>query len=157
MPQTRRFSTIPTKVLLPIDFSSSSEAALEIASDLALHFHAELYLLHVMPMFPTTSIPDLLPETEFLQEARGYADRNFAKCHAALESRGVKSTPIVEGGNDIAGNIIEVVEREHIDLVVISTHGIPAGILSSLAGLLKSSSSCNVRCCFCVRPNLTPM
>ena len=124
MPQTRRFSTIPTKVLLPIDFSSSSEAALEIASDLALHFHAELYLLHVMPMFPTTSIPDLLPETEFLQEARGYADRNFAKCHAALESRGVKSTPIVEVGNDIAGNIIEVVEREHIDLVVISTHGI---------------------------------
>ena len=72
MPQTRRFSTIPTKLLLPIDFSSSSEAALEIASDLALHFHAELYLLHVMPMFPTTSIPDLLPETEFLQEARGY-------------------------------------------------------------------------------------
>ena len=47
-----------------------------------------------------------------------------AKCHAALAARGVKSTSSVEVGNDIAGNIMEVVEREHIDMVVISTHGI---------------------------------
>jgi nucleotide-binding universal stress UspA family protein len=36
----------------------------------------------------------------------------------------VKSTSSVEVGNDIAGNIMEVVEREHIEMVVISTHGI---------------------------------
>jgi hypothetical protein len=38
-------SAIPTRILLPIDFSDSSAAALEMATDLALHFHAELHLV----------------------------------------------------------------------------------------------------------------
>jgi nucleotide-binding universal stress UspA family protein len=36
----------------------------------------------------------------------------------------VKSTFSVEAGNDVVGNIMEVVDREHIDMIVISTHGI---------------------------------
>lgn len=124
MSEAHAFSSIPTKILLPIDFSPSSEAALEMAVDLAEHFHAELYLVNVIPMFPTTTLPDLVPEGKFIQEAQVFAERHLAKCNALLAKRGVKSTSIVEVGNDIAGNIIEVVEREHIDLVVISTHGI---------------------------------
>ncbi len=124
MPKSRAFPSIPTRILLPIDFSPSSQAALEMAADLAKHFHAELHLVHVIPMFPTTTIPDLIPEAEFIQERRTFADRHLAKCHAALAARDVKSTSSVEIGNDVAGNIIEVVEREHIDMVVISTHGI---------------------------------
>ena len=124
MPEVRAFPSIPTKILLPIDFSPSSQAALEMAADLAKHFHAELHLVHVIPMFPTSTLPDFVPETSFLQDARSVAERHLAKCHAALVARGVKSTSSVEVGNDIAGNIMEVVEREHIDMVVISTHGI---------------------------------
>jgi nucleotide-binding universal stress UspA family protein len=116
--------SIPTKILLPIDFSPSSQAALEMAADLAKHFHAKLHLLNVIPMFPTTSLPDLVPEGEFIQEARTFAEQHLAKCHAALAARGVKSTSSVEVGNDIVGNIVDAVEHEHIDLVVISTHGI---------------------------------
>jgi nucleotide-binding universal stress UspA family protein len=70
MPEVRAFPSIPTKILLPIDFSPSSQAALEMASDLAQHFHAELFLLNVIPMFPTTSLPDLIPEADFIQQAR---------------------------------------------------------------------------------------
>jgi nucleotide-binding universal stress UspA family protein len=117
-------ASIPTKILLPIDFSPSSQAALEMASDLALHFHAALYLVNVIPMFPTTSIPDLIPESEFIAKRRAYAETHLAKCIEALEARGVKATSSVEVGNDIAGNLMEAVEREHIDMVVISTHGI---------------------------------
>jgi len=124
MPEVHSSSSIPTKILLPIDFSPSSQAALETASDLAKHFHAELYLVNVIPMFPTTTIPDMVPESEFIQETRTFAEQNLAKCHATLASRGVKSTSSVEVGNDVVGNIMEVIEREHIDLVVISTHGI---------------------------------
>ena len=47
MPEVRAFPSIPTKILLPIDFSPSSKAALEMATDLALHFHAELFLVNV--------------------------------------------------------------------------------------------------------------
>jgi nucleotide-binding universal stress UspA family protein len=124
MPEVHALSSIPTKILLPIDFSPSSQAALEMAADLAQHFHAELYLVNVIPMFPTTTLPDLVPEAEFIQEARTFAESHLTKCHAALVTRGIKSTSSVEVGNDVVGNIMEVVEREHIDMVVISTHGI---------------------------------
>jgi nucleotide-binding universal stress UspA family protein len=124
MPEIHAFPSIPTKILLPIDFSTSSQAALEMAADLAQHFHAELYLVNVIPFFPTTTLPDLIPEAEFIQEARAFAERHLAKCYAALVARGVKSHSSVEVGNDIAGNIMQVVDREHIDMVVISTHGI---------------------------------
>jgi nucleotide-binding universal stress UspA family protein len=124
MPESHANSSIPTRVLLPLDFSSSSQAALEMAADLAKHFNAELYLVYVIPMFPASTLPDFVPETRFLQDARSLAERNLAKCHAALAARGVKSTSCVETGNDIVGNIMEVIDREHIDMVVISTHGI---------------------------------
>ena len=124
MSKDQAFPSIPTRILLPIDFSPSSQAALEMAADLTKHFGAELYLVNVIPMFPTTTLPDVIPEGEFIQEARTFTEQHLAKCHAALAAREVKSTSSVEVGNDIAASIMEVVEREHIDMVVISTHGI---------------------------------
>ncbi len=124
MPGVRAFPSIPSKILLPIDFSPSSQAALEMAADLAQHFHAELFLLNVIPMFPTTSLPDMIPEADFIQQAREYAECHLAKCQAVLVAKGIKASPSVEVGNDIAGNIMEVIERERIDMVIISTHGI---------------------------------
>jgi nucleotide-binding universal stress UspA family protein len=124
MSEVQVFPSIPTKILLPIDFSASSQAALEMAADLALHFRAELHLLNVIPFFPATTFPDFVPEEQFLQEVRGRTEANLAKCQAVLTGRGIKATSSVEVGNDVPGNIMEVVEREHIDLVVISTHGI---------------------------------
>ena len=110
MSELQSFPSIPTKILLPIDFSPSSQAALEMAADLAEHFHAELYLVNVIPFLPTTTLPDVNPEAEYLQEARMFAERHLAKCQAALLARGVKSVSSVEVGNG--------------DMVVISTHGI---------------------------------
>jgi nucleotide-binding universal stress UspA family protein len=124
MPKVHAFRSIPTKILLPIDFSSSSQKALEMAADLAKHFHAKLYLVNVIAMFPTTTVPDLIPEAEFIREATTFAQRHLAKCKAALVKRGVKSTSSVEVGNDIVGNIMDLIDREHIDMVIISTHGI---------------------------------
>jgi nucleotide-binding universal stress UspA family protein len=124
MPKAHVFPTIPTKILLPIDFSPSSQAALEMAADLAKHFHAKLYLVNVIAMFPPSTIPDVIPEATFIQESRAFVERHLAKCKAALVARGVKSTSCVEVGNDVVGNIMQVIDREHIDMVVISTHGI---------------------------------
>jgi nucleotide-binding universal stress UspA family protein len=124
MPEIHAFPTIPTKILLPIDFSPSSQAALETAADLAQHFRAELYLVNVIPFFPTTTLPDFVPEESFVHQARTEAERHLVKCQTALTAREVKASFSVEVGNDVPGNIMEVVEREHIDLVVISTHGI---------------------------------
>jgi nucleotide-binding universal stress UspA family protein len=124
VPKAHVFPSIPSKILLPIDFSASSQAALEMAADLAKHFHAKLYLVNVIAMFPPSTVPDVIPEATFIQESRAFAERHLAKCKAALTARGVKSNLSVEVGNDVVGNIMEVVEREHIDMVIISTHGI---------------------------------
>jgi nucleotide-binding universal stress UspA family protein len=124
MPKAPVFPSVPTKILLPIDFSPSSQAALEMAADLAKHFHAKLYLVNVIAMFPPSTLPDVIPEATFIQESRAFAERHLAKCKAVLVTRGVKSTSCVEVGNDIVGNILAVIAREHIDMVIISTHGI---------------------------------
>jgi nucleotide-binding universal stress UspA family protein len=124
MPEVLAFPSIPTKILLPIDFGQSSQASLEMAAGLAQHFHAELRLVNVIPFFPTTTVPDMVPEGEFIQEARAFLELHLAKCQAALLVKGIKSSSSTEVGNDIVGNIMEVVEREHIDMVVISTHDI---------------------------------
>jgi nucleotide-binding universal stress UspA family protein len=124
MSEESAIRNIPTKILLPIDFSPSSEAALEMGADLALHFHAELHIVHVIPTFPTTTIPDFIPEAAFIQEVRETSERHLAKCVATYVARGVKATSSVESGNDVASAIIDAIEREGTDFVVISTHGL---------------------------------
>jgi nucleotide-binding universal stress UspA family protein len=111
MSEVNSFSTIPAKILLPIDFSSSSHDALEQATVLAQHFHAELYLVNV------------IPDTALVAEEKKIAEERFAVSVSGLAAKGVKATSSVEVENDIAGGILDVIEREHVDLVVISTHG----------------------------------
>jgi len=123
MSETPAFSSIPTRILAPIDFSPSSRAALEMAADLARHFSAELLLLHVIPMFPSTTFGDFVPESKFLEDARKDAERHFAAALKDLAAKGIKISSSIEEGNDVAGNIMEAIDREKIDMVVISTHG----------------------------------
>ena len=48
-------SAVPTRILVPIDFSSSSHTALEVATELADKFHAEVFLLNVVPESPVVA------------------------------------------------------------------------------------------------------
>jgi len=112
MPEAYAFSTIPAKILLPIDFSPSSREALEQATVLAQHFHAEIYLVNV------------IPEGLNLAGEKKEAEDRFAVSVAALTAKGIKATSSVEVENDIAGSIQDVIERENIDMVVVSTHGL---------------------------------
>ena len=121
MPEANYFSTIPTKILVPIDFSPSSHAAVESAADLAQHFGAAIHLVHVIPMFPATTFPDFIPETKFLEAAKSDAEHHFAAATADLTGKGIKVTSSIEVGDDVSSNILEVAERENVDLVVIST------------------------------------
>ena len=111
MPQAYAFSTIPAKILLPIDFSPSSHLALEQATVLAQHFHAAIYLVHVVAD-PCNA-----------EAEKKEAEERFIVSVAGLTAKGIKATSSVEVDNDIAGSILDVIDREHIDLLVVSTHG----------------------------------
>ena len=123
MSERPALKSIPTKILLPIDFSPSSRVALETAADLALHFHADLFLVNVIPLFTTFTSEYIAPQVQFQQEAKTGAEQHLAKAQAVLTNRGLKAGTSVEAANDVAGCIMDVAEREHIDFVVISTHG----------------------------------
>jgi nucleotide-binding universal stress UspA family protein len=114
----------PAKILLPMDFSDSSYSALEAAADLAQRFHAQLYLVHIIAEIPVFTGADYFPETAVLEERRSGIEQKLAECRSSLAARGVDVTFSIETGNDVVGNIMLVIEREHIDMLVISTHGL---------------------------------
>src|ERR1039457_764852 len=76
MSEVYAYSTIPAKILLPIDFSPSSHLALEQATVLAQHFHAEVILVNVVP-------EDASPEN-----AKKEAESHFAISLAGLTAKG---------------------------------------------------------------------
>ena len=118
----------PRKILLPFDFSTSSEEALATATDFARHFQSQLVLLNIVPMIPMLSADEYssfyFPQQELLETARKKAADHLATCVQQLAEIGVHSTAVVEIGNDVVGNIMMVIEREQIDLIIISTHGL---------------------------------
>jgi nucleotide-binding universal stress UspA family protein len=104
-------SKIPTRIVVPIDFSPSSHVAMETAFDLAEKFHAEIILLHVLPETVTDNSKEI-------------AEKNFALSQASLEARGLKGSTKIAADDDVAGYILEFVEEAKADLVVLSTHGV---------------------------------
>jgi len=111
------------KILLPIDFSPSSEAALEAATDLAEQFHAGIHLVHIIPEIPDFNGSDFFPETAVLQERRETIEEELDARKEQLTLKGVDASFSIETGNDIVGSLMRVIKREQTDLVVISTHG----------------------------------
>ena len=111
MPEAYSFSTIPAKILLPIDFSPSSHLALEQATVLAQHFHAELLLVNV------------LQESANVEAEKKEAEARFSVSVAGLTAKGLNASAKVTVDNDIAGSILDVIESEKVDLIVVSTHG----------------------------------
>jgi nucleotide-binding universal stress UspA family protein len=121
---------IPRKILVPLDFSPSSDAALEVAADLGQHFQAALHLVHVVPMLLMNTGGEFsygsqqFDDAALLRTLSADAERRMAPCVAAMVSRGIEAGSSIEVGNDVPGNLMIVVEREHVDMVVISTHGV---------------------------------
>jgi nucleotide-binding universal stress UspA family protein len=65
----------------------------------------------------------VIPEGTNLEEAKKEAEERFAVSVAGLTTKGIKASSSVEVENDVAGCILDVIEREKIDMIVISTHG----------------------------------
>jgi nucleotide-binding universal stress UspA family protein len=112
MPEANGYKTIPEKILVPIDFSTSSHEALEQATALAEHFHAKLHLVNVVP------------ENGDSEEAKKESEKRFAVSLDGLSSKGINASSSIEVDNDVASRILDVIDREEIDRVVVSTHGI---------------------------------
>jgi nucleotide-binding universal stress UspA family protein len=148
-----------TKILLPIDFSTSSEAALEAATGLAKQFHASVHLVHIIPEFPDFNGSDFFPVTEVRQERTETIEQKLAGCKEQLESQGVRTTVSIETGNDIVGNLMIVLKREKADMIVISTHGLSGWrpmILGSIAEQVIKLVNCTLLLLHSVQRSVAP-
>jgi nucleotide-binding universal stress UspA family protein len=134
-------------ILLPIDFSPSSETALEAATGLAQQFHAGIHLVHIIQEIPDFSGSDFFPETAVLQERREAIEQQLRACQEQLMLKGVQTSFSIETGNDIVGNLLRVIKLEKADMVVISTHGLSGWrplILGSIAEQVIKQVDCTL-------------
>ena len=106
-------------ILVPTDFSDTSEHALVAAIELARMFQARLTLLHVWSV-PNMGYAEGLtwPLDDMARAARSALDEVQArtiKIHAATDS-------VLQIGSEW-GQILETAKGHNVDLVVMGTHG----------------------------------
>lgn len=128
------------RILVPTDFSENAKAAVLYASELGRKFNAELHLLNVVDNIDVFSMELESVAASGLGynavEAQEQASRLLAELPGEVghDCRIVRSTEL---GNPTT-EVTRYAERNHIDLIVISTHG-RTGLRHLLMGSVAES------------------
>ena len=111
-------------ILVPVDFSDDSEAALEYALDLAKRFGARVLLLHAFPSgIPATAYWDAVLPPDIMPQVREAATRKLATWAARAGEQGVQveehlsPLPVTDAIKGLA-------EESQVDLIVMGTRGL---------------------------------
>lgn len=139
------------KILVPVDFSESSRAALDYAVDVARKFGATIDLLHVWqaPTFiPTASLPEApTVDANLVDLVRKNAEEATAR--ALADARG-RELPVrdahCEPGVPARG-IVEFANADGYDLIVLGTHGrtgLSHAVMGSVAEKVVRHAECPV-------------
>jgi len=108
-------------VMVGTDFSATAHIALSYAATIAARYNSRLSVAHVINVEPFDS-----PESESgrtaLNQARDEACRKIRQSLATLRLTH-PSSDIVVVADDVAGGLREIIEKHHIDLTVLGTHG----------------------------------
>jgi nucleotide-binding universal stress UspA family protein len=110
------------KIICPVDFSDGSLEALTYATELALHFSSELYLVHVLPTDLETA--EWKGEADAAVERLIYSEaaEKLQKLSEPLGQKGLRTHSVIVPG-DPAEQIVSFAKEEDADLIVIATHG----------------------------------
>lgn len=113
------------KILVPVDFTETAEAAIEQAALIAYKLKAELYLLHVAE--DEDDYADLLAESHSVVNSVADVEAVVAEQLDRIKERIQRKydleveSVVVEG--TIGEKIAHFAELNHIDLIVMGTHG----------------------------------
>jgi nucleotide-binding universal stress UspA family protein len=107
------------RILVPVENSSYDERILDHVQQLARFCNASVVLIHVADGWAARNIQHLnLRESEEMRSDRNYIEQLAAR----LTSEGVQAEALLATG-DPSGEIAAAAEREHCDLIAMSTHG----------------------------------
>ncbi|MFN0250054.1 MAG: universal stress protein [Kofleriaceae bacterium] len=141
-----------TKILCPIDFSSGSQRAMELAIQLATRANTELVLLHSayvpthalsIESYPTYLVEDLVAESQ----------RRLDAAVGEAIAAGAKNTTGVLANGPPWSDIVATLESQPFDLCVIGTHGrtgLSRILLGSVAEKVIRHAPCSV---LAIRPD----
>jgi nucleotide-binding universal stress UspA family protein len=136
-----------SNILVPIDFSSNANTALEEAVDLAQKYQATLHVVYVIPQVIfhpdwATDIEDTVDVDDITEEAR----QALAKMTAPYKATGVSiNEHVLSGGPYI--EILRLAEQLRVELIAIGAHGTskrkPA-LMGSVAEKVVREAPCSV-------------
>jgi nucleotide-binding universal stress UspA family protein len=112
------------RIILPVDFSERSAGAAHAARMLALHFHSEVVVAHVLePLFSDLGGMEITGVMlADVYKAREQQVRRQLEAFSAKELDGVEVRRVVLAG-DPASSIVKLAHEELAGLVTLPTHG----------------------------------
>ena len=139
-----------SNILIPTDFSSNNQPALQYGCDLARRFGADLHLLHIVEpsggLVPLPDLPDEMTLDLQISSPVARADLRLQQ----LPAREHRPDLTVHRRTDIGTPSVEIVKyagAHQIDLIVIGTHGHTGWehlLLGSVAERVVQTSPCPV-------------
>lgn len=125
VPQYEDYQPGPIRrLLVPLDFSSSTPQQLEEACDLASSLYAAVNLLHVKEPLP---LPFMLPGvgtlSDLVPSLERQIDAEIEKRARFLREHGIETHTIVVEGH-AAREIVRVAKEHQSDLILIARHGL---------------------------------
>ena len=128
------------RIVVATDFSAPSDAALEVAVDLARRLGAELILVHACEEL------GVVPGSDLAEEARAKAQVELDMRLAALQRRDVRARGSVRGGLPL-DEIVAAAVEERAGLLVLGTEGgsrLAEALFGSLVGSVLYQAPCPV-------------
>lgn len=130
------------KILFATDFSAASRTALAVASSLARTCHAQLYLVHVLDMPVVEGGEEVIGS---LYEASAQAAQTELANLELIDGPWPVRRALLHGAP--VDEILGFAQEEHIDLIVIGTHGrtgLTRLLMGSVAEELVRRATCPV-------------
>jgi nucleotide-binding universal stress UspA family protein len=113
------------RILCPVDFSEFSLRAYEYASSLARHYHARLFVQHVVELWrhPSACFAAAADQyTQFCRDLRTSGEAQLAAFLKGHSSEGLRTEALVDEG--LATEcILQFARAKAVNLIVMGTHG----------------------------------
>jgi nucleotide-binding universal stress UspA family protein len=129
------------RILCPIDFDEHSGRAVARARGLAARHHAELLLLHVLPL---RSESILMPRPDVAAQVDRAASAHLGELAGMIREDGVRCAVATVHG-DPAFQILQAARDGDADLIVMATHGrkgVPRVVLGSVTEAVLHATPC---------------
>lgn len=114
------------RILVPLDGSSRAEAIIPHVEDLARCYGAKVIFLQVLEPDPILVGPydaqALVMSSEDVEERLSEIDSYLAGWEGEFREKAIEAKRVVARG-PVVGNIINVAERENVNLIAMASHG----------------------------------